>query len=137
MNTRMLTALSASFALTALAQPTNTMPAAAPAPQARFSGRFESLAVPAGFTNMVVVVDFPPGAVFPLHKHGGPLLGLVLSGTLTVHQNGRTTTYAAGQSFTEPLGQVHDVANSTDRTVTVVLSYLLPRGAQPDILVKQ
>lgn len=103
------------------------------APSARWVAKFENLTVPAGFTAMSVVVDFPPGSVFPLHSHGGPVVAMVIEGEITLIQNGVSKVYKAGDSFNEPLGQIHEARNAGKVKAAVVATYLLPKGAKPDI----
>ncbi|HEX2863653.1 MAG TPA: cupin domain-containing protein [Deinococcales bacterium] len=110
--------------------------AATPAPAARWSTTYENLNAPANFTALMVVVDFPPGSVYPLHSHGGPVIALVTEGEITLSQNGTSKVYKAGQGFNEPFGQIHEASNQGKVPAVVVVTYLLAKGAQPDILVK-
>lgn len=108
-----------------------------PAPSARWSTKFENLTLPGEFDAMTVLVDFPPGSVFPLHSHGGPVIVLVTEGEITVTENGTSKVYKAGEGFNEPLGQIHEASNKGSTKAAVVATYLLPKGAEPDIFVNQ
>jgi quercetin dioxygenase-like cupin family protein len=60
-------------------------------------------------------VTFPPGRVGAPHRHGGPLYGYVLSGTLRTLLEGQpVTVYRAGESFFEPAGAHHVLSQSDD-----------------------
>lgn len=108
---------------------------AADAPAARWSTKFENLTMPAGFDAMSVLVDFPPGSVFPLHSHGGPVIVLVIEGEITLVENGKSRVIKAGEGFNEALGQIHEARNMGKTKAAVVATYLLPKGAKPDIFV--
>jgi len=126
------------FALTALTLALSTVIAsqsAQSAPSARWATTFEHLTLPKDFKAMTVVVDFPPGAVFPLHSHGGPVVALVLEGEITLVQGGVSVVYKAGQGFNESVGQIHEARNKGSTKAAVVATYLLPKGANPDIFV--
>jgi quercetin dioxygenase-like cupin family protein len=109
--------------------------AADTAPSARWATKYENLTLPAHSDAMTVVVDFPPGAVFPLHSHGGPVIALVIEGEITLTKDGVSQVYKAGQGFNEPLGQIHEARNKGTVKATVVATYLLPKGAKPDIFI--
>ncbi|MHB8644717.1 MAG: cupin domain-containing protein [Thermomicrobiales bacterium] len=81
------------------------------------------------------VTDFAPGAFTALHHHGGPVLVLVLTGTLTVRQAGAVQTYAAGQHFVEETTFIHDAGNLTDTPVSITATTLLPQGVEQTTLV--
>ena len=109
--------------------------AADTAPSARWSTKYENLTLPANFDAMMVVVDFPPGAIFPMHSHGGPVIALVTEGEITLTKDGVSQVYKAGQGFNEPLGQIHEARNRGKTKASVVVTYLLSKGAKPDIFI--
>jgi len=111
--------------------------AADPAPSVRWTAKYTNLTLPVGFEAMMVWVDFPPGALFPLHHHGGPVVAMVVEGEITLTQNGISKVYKVGESFTEPPGQIHQAQNRGSAKAAVVVTYLLPQGAQPDIFVNK
>lgn len=82
------------------------------------------------------VVDLPPGAVIPKHRHGGPVVAQVLSGVITVTDAAGPKTFKAGQMFTESGGYVHMAANNGKATARVAVSYLIPKGAEVITFVK-
>ncbi|MBV8151190.1 MAG: cupin domain-containing protein [Candidatus Eremiobacteraeota bacterium] len=82
------------------------------------------------------VIDVPPGAAIPRHTHGGPAVVTMVSGALVVTDAKGTRTLKAGQTFTEPTGYVHAVANKGSIPARVSVSYLIPKGAQVTTMVK-
>src|SRR3954452_16136256 len=67
--------------------------------------------VPASATHEAVmaIAEIAPGASSGAHFHHGVELGYVLSGSMTVaHPDGSTTSYVQGQSFRNPISEVHN-----------------------------
>jgi quercetin dioxygenase-like cupin family protein len=114
-----------------------TVIATATAPSARWAATYDNLKMPPGFKAMMVLVDFPPNSVFPLHSHGGPVIAMVIEGEITLVQKGVTKVYKTGQSFNEPLGLIHEARNLGSTKAAVMVTYLLPKGAKPDIFVSK
>jgi quercetin dioxygenase-like cupin family protein len=123
------------MALTGLVVVLGSVFAAQTAPSARWAATYDNLTMPRDFKAMVVVVDFPPGAVFPLHSHGGPVVAMVIEGEITLTQNGVSKVYKAGQSWNEAVGQIHEARNAGSLKAAVSVTYLLRKGAAPDIFV--
>ncbi len=123
------------IALTALALVLGTVLAAQTAPSARWAATYDNLTMPKDFKAMMVVVDFPPGSVFPLHSHGGPVIAMVIEGEITLVQDGVSKVYKPGQSWTEAVGQIHEARNQGSVKGAVAVTYMLPKGAAPDIFV--
>jgi quercetin dioxygenase-like cupin family protein len=105
------------------------------APSARWAATYDNLTMPKDFKAMMVVVDFPPGAVFPMHSHGGPVVAMVIEGEITLVQDGVSKVVKTGESFNEPVGQIHEARNQGKTKAAVAVTYLLPKGAVPDIFV--
>jgi len=75
------------------------------------------------------VIDVIPGGVIPLHHHLGTSIVLVLDGTLDVtHKTGGSASYGPGQTFIEPVGDVHTAAATADGPVKLVWTIVLPDG---------
>jgi quercetin dioxygenase-like cupin family protein len=125
----------AAIAMTALALAVGTVIATQAAPSARWAASYDKLTMPKDFKAMMVVVDFPPGSVFPLHSHGGPVVAMVIEGEITLTQNGVSKVYKAGQSWTEAPGLIHQASNKGSLKAAVAVTYLLSKGAAPDIFV--
>jgi quercetin dioxygenase-like cupin family protein len=83
-----------------------------------------------------VIYDFGPGAGVPLHKHGGEVLVLVLSGELTLHENGTERIVKQGDSWTESPGHEHWVVNNGTVNTRVAVSVFMPKGAEATTIIK-
>ncbi len=84
---------------------------------------------------LTMIIDFPKGAGFPEHFHGGHVLATVVSGELTLKEKGAERVIKAGESWTESPGAKHSVINKGS-TVRVSVSMLLPKGADAQTMVK-
>ncbi|MFZ5993353.1 MAG: cupin domain-containing protein [Deinococcota bacterium] len=80
-------------------------------------------------------LDFAPGAWTPLHTHGGVGYISVLEGTMTVREQGKTTTYKAGETWIEYPGTAAEVGNPTQARARLFVSFLLPKGAALTLVV--
>jgi quercetin dioxygenase-like cupin family protein len=77
----------------------------------------EKLAHVPGKTVTVEIVEFPPGAVAAEHHHAGSVTAYILSGTLRSQLGGGPAiVYTEGQSFFEPPGAVHVLAENPSMT---------------------
>jgi quercetin dioxygenase-like cupin family protein len=76
-----------------------------------------------------LVLDFAPGSWTPLHTHGGVGYVTVLSGEMTVRENGEETVYRAGESWVEYPGVFAEVGNASAEGARVLATFLLPKGA--------
>lgn len=64
-----------------------------------------------------VLVDFPPRAYSPLHRHPGAVTAYVLQGTVRSQLAGRPAgSFVVGQTWFEPPGTVHLFAENTSAT---------------------
>jgi quercetin dioxygenase-like cupin family protein len=78
-------------------------------------------------------VTFEPGQRDSPHRHIGPVFGYVLEGEYEhAMDNERVRTYKAGETFYEPSGSLHRVAqNPNSNTRTRLLAVILhPRDAK-------
>jgi quercetin dioxygenase-like cupin family protein len=75
----------------------------------------------------VEVVTFEPGEKDSAHRHTGPVVGYVLEGEYEHALNDEPIkTYKAGDTFYEPSGSVHRVAqNPSGKTETRLLAVVL------------
>jgi quercetin dioxygenase-like cupin family protein len=81
----------------------------------------------------VQVVTFEPGQKDSAHRHVGPVFGYVLEGEYEhALDNEPIKTFKAGETFYEPSGSVHRVAqNPSGKTRTRLLAVILhPRDAK-------
>jgi quercetin dioxygenase-like cupin family protein len=79
---------------------------------------------PGGRAVMVRVV-FPPGSCAMAHSHGGAVWGYVVSGTVRSQIRGEPAQILApGQSFFEPPGVVHGLAeNASDTAPAEIIAF--------------
>ena len=78
-------------------------------------------------------VTFEPGQKDSSHRHTGPVFGYVLEGEYEHAMDDEPVkTYKAGETFYEPSGSVHRVAqNPSDKTKTRLLAVILhPRDVK-------
>ena len=78
-------------------------------------------------------VTFEPGQKDSSHRHTGPVFGYVLEGEYEHAMDDEPVkTYKAGETFYEPSGSVHRVAqNPSDKTKTLLLAVILhPRDVK-------
>ncbi len=92
--------------------------------------KFSVVNAPKQFDLIETEMDFAPGAVTPVHTHGGPAFISVISGELTLRENGTEKTYKAGEAWTENPGQFMQVANKGTAPASTFATFLLPQGAQ-------
>lgn len=65
----------------------------------------------------VAMVNFPPDAYTPRHRHPGNVTAFVLKGTLKSQLAGEPPmTYTEGQSWFEPTGAIHLFAENASKT---------------------
>jgi len=61
-----------------------------------------------GMSITTAIVEFPPGAYSPRHRHPGSVTAYVLQGTLRSQLAGEPVgTYTVGQTWFEPSGAIH------------------------------
>ena len=65
-----------------------------------------------------VIIDLPPGAAAPKHRHDVAVLAYVLEGTVTNQfDGGAVLVHKTGESWWEAPGTVHDTARNASTTV--------------------
>ena len=99
-----------------------------PLPVNRYVSQFPVSTAPAQYELVQLVLDFAPGASTLIHSHGGPTYVTVLEGQVTRTENGKDSSYSAGQTFIEPQGQFHSAANRGTARARVFASFLLSPG---------
>ena len=87
----------------------------------------------------VEVVTIPPGTTDTPHRHTGPVFGYVLEGEYAhAIDNEPITTYKAGDTFYEPSGSVHRVAqNPSARTTTRLLAVIVHARDAKHVTVRE
>lgn len=106
--------------------PRNTLAAAVEATPAGVPARPRPVAQPVssdalphvqGKRITTMVVEFPPNGISPPHHHGGSVTVYVLSGVIRSQLQGQPPiVYRAGESFFEPPGAVHLLAENMSAT---------------------
>jgi quercetin dioxygenase-like cupin family protein len=92
---------------------------------------------PGAYDLLSIVFDFPPGAGFPKHFHGGHALVTVLSGEITLREKGTERIIKTGGSWTENPGDIHEAVNAGNTSTRVAVSMLLPKGAEATTVIKK
>ncbi len=72
-------------------------------------------------------LEFAPGAVGESHRHPGPVVVYVLSGSVEVHLSGQPPkVFHAGESFSEDAHQLHISTRNISKTKPVrLISYII------------
>ncbi|MDS1139400.1 cupin domain-containing protein [Pusillimonas sp. SM2304] len=66
---------------------------------------------------LMITVDYPPGAVDPVHRHHAHSFVYVLEGAIVMQvQGGREVTLTPGQSFYERPNDLHTVGRNASQT---------------------
>jgi quercetin dioxygenase-like cupin family protein len=110
---------------------------AMPAPSVVYKAAFPIEMQAGGYDLVTIIFDFPPGAGFPNHFHGGHALVTVLSGEITLREKGTERIIKAGGNWTENPGDIHSAVNAGGTTARVAVSMLLPKGAEPTTIIKK
>lgn len=74
----------------------------------------------------ITELTFEPGGYAGEHQHVGPGIRYVVSGELTLVQQGKTTTYKTGEYFYESGEVTHAAYNRTKSPVTIIQYEILP-----------
>jgi quercetin dioxygenase-like cupin family protein len=108
-------------------------PAAAAAPQASVAPLLtEALPEYPGKEATMIVVEYPPGAVDPVHRHDAHAFVYVLEGSIVMGVRGaREVTLKAGETFHERPNDVHTVGRnaSTTQPAKFVVFLIKNKGA--------
>jgi quercetin dioxygenase-like cupin family protein len=79
-------------------------------------------------------IDLPAGVSTGWHKHGIPLIGMVMEGELTVdYGNKGKRTYKPGEAFVEAINQTHQGTNTGTGTLRLLAIYIGAEGMPTSI----
>lgn len=81
---------------------------------------------------VILTVEYPPGAVDPVHRHDAHGFIYVLEGAITMGvRGGKTVTLTAGQTFYEGPNDIHTVGRNASQTkpARFLVVLLKKRGA--------
>ena len=98
-------------------------------PTTLYQYRTDAIIPPGPYEVAHAVLDFAPGAQTLPHTHPGQTVVTVLEGALTFRTGGTERVFGAGESFSEPGGEVGQAANVGAVRTTALVTYLLPKGA--------
>lgn len=87
-----------------------------------------------GKSQTTVLVEFPPLAYSPAHRHPGSVTAVVVEGTVRSQLQGTPAAdYQAGQSFFEPPGTLHVFAENPDpvRTAKLLAFFVTDENCGP------
>jgi quercetin dioxygenase-like cupin family protein len=70
-----------------------------------------------GKEGLMIIVDYPPGSMDPIHRHNANAFVYVLEGTIVMQvRGGKEVTLTAGQTFYEGPDDVHVVGRNASKT---------------------
>ena len=90
-----------------------------------------------GKSQTTVLVEFPPLAYSPAHRHPGSVTAVVIEGTVRSQLQGTPAQdYRAGQSFFEPPGTLHVFAENPDpaRTAKLLAFFVTDENCGPLVI---
>ena len=92
-----------------------------------------------GKEGVMMIVDYPPGNVDPIHRHNGHAFVYVLEGSIVMQvRGGKEVTLTPGQTFYEGPDDVHVVGRNASKTepAKFVLFFVRDKGAPVLVPVK-
>jgi quercetin dioxygenase-like cupin family protein len=108
-------------------------PAATQAPQASVTSlTSKDLPELPGKEVLMITVDYPPGAVDPIHRHNAHAFVYVLEGSIIMQvKGGKEVTLTPGQTFYEGPDDVHVVGRNASSTkpARFVVFFIKEKGA--------
>ncbi|HEY9546452.1 MAG TPA: cupin domain-containing protein [Solimonas sp.] len=130
-STSMLSRLSLIAAIVLLASATD-----AAAPQAKVTPvMIQALPDFPGKEAVMITVEYPPGAVDPVHRHDADAFVYVLEGAIVMQvKGGEPMTLSAGQSFYEAPGDIHTVGRNASQTEPAKFLVVLLKDKKASLL---
>jgi quercetin dioxygenase-like cupin family protein len=92
-----------------------------------------------GEEGVMMIVDYPPGSVDPIHRHNAHAFVYVLEGSIVMQvRGGKEVTLTPGQTFYEGPDDVHVVGRNASKTepAKFVLFFVRDKGAPVLVPVK-
>lgn len=87
----------------------------------------ETIVYPAGAPAKITasIINLSPGAATGWHRHGVPLIGMIMEGELTVDYGPKgKRTYKQGEAFAEAINVTHQGTNTGTGTANLLAVYL-------------
>ena len=89
-----------------------------------------------GKEGLMITVDYPPGAVDPIHRHNAHAFVYVLEGSIVMGvRGGREVTLTAGQTFYEGPTDVHTVGRNASKTKPAKFVVFLVKDKGAPVLI--
>jgi quercetin dioxygenase-like cupin family protein len=86
----------------------------------------------------MILVEYPPGAVDPVHRHNAHGFIYVLEGSIVMQvRGGKEVTLTPGQSFYEGPNDVHTVGHNASQTKPAKFLVLLLKDKGAPVLVPE
>jgi len=84
----------------------------------------------------IVLVEIPPGASSPAHRHPGPVFVYGVQGAVEMQvKDGPLTTLHAGEVFFEDIGAVHAVSKNASTTEPAkIIAFMIAKAGAPIVL---
>ena len=92
-----------------------------------------------GEEGVMMIVDYPPGNVDPIHRHNAHAFVYVLEGSIVMQvRGGKEVTLTPGQTFYEGPDDIHVVGRNASKTepAKFVLFFVRDKGAPVLVPVK-
>jgi quercetin dioxygenase-like cupin family protein len=84
----------------------------------------------------LITVDYPPGAVDPVHRHDAHAIVYVLDGTIIMGVRGKPEqTIKAGETFYEGPNDVHTVGRNASKTKPAKFVVFLLKDKEKPLLI--
>jgi quercetin dioxygenase-like cupin family protein len=85
---------------------------------------------------LMITVNYPPGAVDPIHRHDAHALVYVLEGSIVMQvRGGKQVTLTPGQTFYEGPGDVHTVGRNASKTKPAKFLVILLKKKGADVVL--
>jgi quercetin dioxygenase-like cupin family protein len=91
-----------------------------------------------GKEGKMILVEYPPGSVDPVHRHNAHAFVYVLEGSIVMQLKGqKEVTLKAGQTFYEGPEDVHTVGRNASKTEPAKFTVLLLKDKGAPVLVPE
>ena len=89
-----------------------------------------------GWESRIVLLEYPPNAAAPLHKHPRAGIDYIVEGEVTSQWEGKEVErYSVGETFIDPADDLHVRSEnpSQDMWLRIVMSYVIKKG-EPNVV---
>jgi quercetin dioxygenase-like cupin family protein len=91
-----------------------------------------------GKEGLMIMVEYPPGSVDPVHRHNAHAFVYVLEGSIVMQlKGGKEVTLKPGQTFYEGPNDVHTVGRNASQTQPAKFIVLLLKDKGAPVLVPE